>query len=167
MRASILGHTVLPYTAASTDTWDMLKVTDADPSNAMNVRAVYSNAAIPGSVEYDDGNGWTREHLWAQSLGEFSGNDAPATDGHALRAATASCNSRRSNHLWGVVGTNVWDNRDGACGEIACDTQLGVYARTLEHARGTRPARLTRAALTHALRPRATAVNRPTPGRGP
>jgi hypothetical protein len=40
------GHTVLPYTATGTDTWDALKVLDEDPANAANVLMIYSGYSV-------------------------------------------------------------------------------------------------------------------------
>jgi len=38
----IKGHTALPYTAATTDTWDALKVLDENTANSADVLLIYS-----------------------------------------------------------------------------------------------------------------------------
>ena len=93
----IKGHTEYPYSDATTDTWDILKETDRDPNNANNVIGLYSNFSMNGPLEYDGGNGWTREHVWAKSRGDFGTLPGPGTDVHHLRAEDASVNSARGN----------------------------------------------------------------------
>jgi hypothetical protein len=51
------GHTVLPYTAAATNTWDALKVLDEDPANAANVLLIYSGYTIPKSEQWTGSSG--------------------------------------------------------------------------------------------------------------
>eukprot|EP00316_Scyphosphaera_apsteinii_P023805 CAMPEP_0119341266 /NCGR_PEP_ID=MMETSP1333-20130426/101984_1 /TAXON_ID=418940 /ORGANISM="Scyphosphaera apsteinii, Strain RCC1455" /LENGTH=337 /DNA_ID=CAMNT_0007353189 /DNA_START=71 /DNA_END=1082 /DNA_ORIENTATION=+ len=105
VRASLLGHTVLPYTASSTDVWDALKDLDADPADPAKVTCFYSRLSVNAAQEYNSGRGWTREHLWPQSLGNFDAhaNQAPATDLFALRPAKQRCNSMRNNFKYGEV----------------------------------------------------------------
>ena len=131
---------MLPYTHASrTDTWDVLKLSDADPTNTSRIQLIYSGATIlPGARGEEYAHGWTREHLYAQSLGGFhaSVNDAPATDLHALRASSGACNSVRSNRLFGVVATRPTSRPDcelncvsGVC--EPADREKGRIARAL------------------------------------
>lgn len=92
------GHTTYPYSSSSgTDTWDILKVADRDPNNPNNVIGIYSGFSMDAAKEYDNGNGWTREHVWAKSRGDFGTAEGPGTDLHHLRAEDASTNSARSN----------------------------------------------------------------------
>ena len=35
-------HTKYPYTSSNTDVWDIVKITDEDPSNSANVILIYS-----------------------------------------------------------------------------------------------------------------------------
>ncbi|KAL1526679.1 hypothetical protein AB1Y20_015382 [Prymnesium parvum] len=120
VRAALLGHTVLPYTSSQTDVWDALKVLDADPNDAANVTLFYSRMSVDGAQEYNSGRGWTREHIWPQSLGQFDAhaNEAPATDLFALRPAKPRCNSMRNNFKYGMVSTVSVDSE---C-LLACDT---------------------------------------------
>ena len=118
----VANHTVvIPYTSSSTDVWDALKVLDVDPLAASNVTLFYSRLSVDAAQEYNSGNGWTREHVWPQSLGPFeaSSNDPPATDLHALRAAKQRCNSLRNNFKYGVVSAGVVE--DAEC-RLACET---------------------------------------------
>ena len=56
----INDHIDYPYTSSFTDTWDILKVSDADPNNANNVILIYTGESVNGPQEYD---GWNREHV--------------------------------------------------------------------------------------------------------
>ncbi len=91
------NHIEFPYTSSSTDTWDILKETDKDPNNSNNVILIYSGVSVNGAQEYSDGNGWTREHIWAKSRGDFGTTTGPGTDVHALRPLDNTTNSIRNN----------------------------------------------------------------------
>ncbi len=100
----IKGHTMFPYTSSSTDVWDILKQTDKDPSNSANVIFLYSGQSIIAGLagdEFRDGTGWTREHVWPQSRGDFN-TDTPGvgTDVHNLRPENDGVNSTRSNRSY-------------------------------------------------------------------
>ena len=86
-------HTRYPYTASSTDVWDILSDADENPSNTSNVLTIYKNASYP------KGSGWNREHAWPKSLGfpDDGGCNYAYTDTHHLFAADISYNSDRSN----------------------------------------------------------------------
>ena len=79
----INNHTEFTYTSPSTDVWDILKQTDRDPDNSENVILIYSGVSVNGAQEYNSGNGWTREHVWAKSRGDFGTARGPGTDVHA------------------------------------------------------------------------------------
>ena len=98
-------HSKLPYSSSSTDTWDVLKVSDADPSNTANVRLIYAGVSVNGAQEYNGGNGWNREHVWPRSLGGFTTSAGPGTDLHNLKPADGGLNSLRSNHEYDELGT--------------------------------------------------------------
>ncbi|MCK5774814.1 MAG: endonuclease [Bacteroidales bacterium] len=93
----IKGHTEFTYTSSSTDVWDILKETDKDPENPENVILFYSNVSVNGEQEYNNAQGWTREHVWAKSRGDFGTTRGPGTDVHHLRPASLNINSSRSN----------------------------------------------------------------------
>ncbi|SDG82405.1 endonuclease [Psychroflexus sediminis] len=96
----IKNHVEFPYTSSSTDVWDILKETDRDPNNPNNVVGIYSNFSMTASLEYNSGDGWNREHVWAKSKGDFGTNLGAGTDVHHLRAADISTNSARNNRTF-------------------------------------------------------------------
>jgi len=91
------NHIEFSYTSSSTDVWDILKDTDRDPDNPDNVILIYSGVSVNAAQEYNNGNGWTREHVWAKSRGDFGTSTGPGTDVHALRPLDNTTNSTRSN----------------------------------------------------------------------
>lgn len=109
LNSIIKGHTEYSYTSTSTDTWDILKVADRDPNNSNNVIGIYSGFSMDGPAEYAGGSGWTREHVWAKSRGDFGTSKGPGTDCHHLRAEDASTNSARSNRNFDECNTPYID----------------------------------------------------------
>ncbi len=107
----IKGQTTYPYTSSSgTDVWDILKVADRDPDNPDNVILIYTGRSVNAAQEYNSGKGWSREHVWAKSRGDF-GTDPPAgTDVNNLRPADVSVNSARSNRWFDTCSVMVYDN---------------------------------------------------------
>ena len=91
-------HIEFPYTSSSTDTWDILQESDADPSNSNNVILVYTRESVNGPQEYNGGSGWNREHVWAKSRGDFGTEIGEGTDVHNLRASNVQVNSTRTNY---------------------------------------------------------------------
>ena len=73
------NHTIFSYTSSITDTWDILKETDRDPNNSSNIILIYSGVSVDGAQEYNSGSGWTREHIWAKSRGDFGTAEGPGT----------------------------------------------------------------------------------------
>lgn len=86
-------HTVLSYAQA----YDALIETDRDPNNPSNVLLFYTNRSVNGPAQYDGGNGWNREHVWAKSHGDFGTSNGPGTDIHHLRPEDVSVNSDRGH----------------------------------------------------------------------
>jgi len=128
------GHVKFSYTAKSTDVWDILKQTDRDPTDSTKVVLLYTTRTRNANKEYDHGNGWTREHVWAKSHGNFGTSKGPGTDTHHLRPVDASVNSSRNNKDLDVGGTEYkdgsfptsnfgdedsWEPRDQVKGDIA------------------------------------------------
>lgn len=93
----INNHILFPYTSSSTDTWDILKITDRDTVNSNNVLLIYSGRSVNAAQEYNGGLGWNREHVWAKSRGEFGTSLGAGTDVHHLRPCDVSVNSTRNN----------------------------------------------------------------------
>ncbi|MDG1659750.1 MAG: hypothetical protein P8H40_00005, partial [Winogradskyella sp.] len=71
------NHTEFSYTSSSIDVWDILKETDRDPNNSDNVILIYSGISINAAQEYNNADGWTREHVWAKSRGDFGTTTGP------------------------------------------------------------------------------------------
>ena len=97
LHATIKDHTRIPYTASSTDTWDVLERADEDAANTANILDLYRKRSYlkvhGGNTDYD------REHSWPKSYG-FPNDDGrvyPYTDCHHLFLCDVSYNSTRSN----------------------------------------------------------------------
>lgn len=67
----IKDHKEFPYSAKTTDVWDILKITDQDPNDSACVIGFYSGFSMDAATEYNKGQGWNREHVWAKSRGDF------------------------------------------------------------------------------------------------
>ena len=134
----IKGHVQYPYTSTATDVWDILKESDRDPNNPSNVILIYTGWSVDAAQEYNTGAGWTREHVWAKSRGDFGTTAGPGTDCHHLRPADVSVNSARNNRWfaecneqyfddggtiptdsWTSSTTWVWKPRDAVKGDVA------------------------------------------------
>ncbi len=92
--------------------WDILKVTDRDTANPDNVILIYSGRSVNAAQEYNSGSGWSREHVWAKSRGDFGTSPGPGTDVHHLRPCDVSVNSTRNNRNFDecVTCQDVIDN---------------------------------------------------------
>lgn len=93
-------HIRYPYTASTTDTWDILNLADEDPMDPNRVLDVYKNASYPkasgGNANYN------REHRWAKSYG-FPDDLASSwayTDAHHLIVSNSGYNSARNNRYF-------------------------------------------------------------------
>lgn len=130
----IKDHTEFPYTSSATDVWDILKETDKDTTNSENVMLLYSGWTLNAALEYDNGNGWSREHVWAKSHGDFGTTKGAGTDAHHLRPADVSVNSARNNKDFDNGGdyyidgngatlcrsdADSWEARDEVKGDVA------------------------------------------------
>lgn len=125
----ITSHTEFPYTASSTDVWDMLRAADEDLNNADNIIMFYSGVSwakacqdtntslLPDECFYTDREGeyteWNREHIWSKSHGDFEDEDGYVyeesqggyalgahTDAHHLVPADRRINSTKSNRFF-------------------------------------------------------------------
>jgi len=113
------NHIEFSYTSTNTDVWDILKETDKDPSNSSNVILNYSGVSVDALQEYNSGNGWTREHVWAKSRGDFGTTQGPGTDAHALRPLDAQTNTIRNNRGFDnctdcIDVYDTWSNNTGS-----------------------------------------------------
>lgn len=120
----IKGHTEFPYTSSSTDTWDILKETDRDPANNANVIGIYSGFSMNGALEYDNAKGWSREHVWAKSRGDFGTDRGAGTDVHHLRAEDVSTNSARSNRNFNNDCDTQYVDGDGTTNSYSCSNEF-------------------------------------------
>ncbi|NOZ35191.1 MAG: T9SS type A sorting domain-containing protein [Chlorobi bacterium] len=118
----IKGHKEYEYTADTTDVWDILKETDRDTINPDNVICLYSGFTRNAAAEYNDGNGWTREHVWAKSHGDFGTSMGPGTDVHHLRPADNSVNTERNNR-WFAECSEEYIDPDGPTGSYESSTE--------------------------------------------
>ena len=118
----IKNHTEFPYTSSGTDVWDILKVTDRDTLNPNNVLLLYSGWSKDANLEYNSGNGWSREHVWAKSRGNFGTSSGAGTDVHALRPCDISVNSARNNRWFAECSTEYIDT-DGPTGSYKSSSQ--------------------------------------------
>ena len=108
--------TLIPYTSGSTDTWDVIHISDLDVTIPNNVILFYGYDDTDNdtfndrtrAIAYQQGNSpcigyWNREHVFAKSLAnpsletDFPG---PGTDVHNLRAADCQMNSLRYNNYY-------------------------------------------------------------------
>ncbi len=102
-------HTTYSYTSSSTDVWDILKESDRDPNNSTNVILFYTGWSVNAAQEYNNGSGWSREHVWAKSRGDFGTDRGAGTDCHHLRPADISVNSARSNRWFNYCNEEYYD----------------------------------------------------------
>ena len=99
------GHVKIPYTASTTDTWDVLNLADEDPLNTANIIDVYKNTSY---VKISGGTGaYNREHTWPNSYGFSSdgSTNLAYTDCHALMLCDSSYNSSRNNNYYDTCAT--------------------------------------------------------------
>lgn len=106
----IKGHKEYPYTSTNTDVWDILKETDRDINDSNNVILLYSGWSVDASQEYNSGKGWTREHVWSKSRGDFGTTKGAGTDAHHLRPADVTVNTAKNNRWFDTCSTSYVDN---------------------------------------------------------
>lgn len=94
-------HTKIPYTASTTDTWDVLDQADEDPLDTTRVLDIYKNTSY---AKAGGGNTfYNREHTWPNSYGfSVDGTTNYAyTDLHMLMLSDIGYNSNRGNKPYG------------------------------------------------------------------
>ncbi|MEC2077843.1 chitobiase/beta-hexosaminidase C-terminal domain-containing protein [Metabacillus fastidiosus] len=123
----IKDHTTLSYSEARY----ALEKTDEDPNNPNNVILLYTGRSQAKSTFGSGADNWNREHVWAQSHGNFGTAKGPGTDIHQLRPTDASVNSSRGNLDFDNGGTphkectqcksdsDSWEPPDRVKGDIA------------------------------------------------
>ena len=140
----ISNHLVFPYTSSSTDTWDILQLSDQDPQNHDNMILVYTGRSQDKGYrdgtgnysQYENGNGtqnnsWNREHVWPKSHGFPDEDDNAYTDVHNLKPSDRSVNSSRGTKDYDYGGSqhseatecltdsDSWEPSDSVKGDIA------------------------------------------------
>ncbi|MDQ7050080.1 MAG: endonuclease [Enterobacterales bacterium] len=88
----IKDHQRFPYTASTTDTWDILETADQNPDDATKIITLYKNETY---TKVTGGNNfYNREHTWPKSYGFPSNGDTnyPYTDMHHLFLADSGYN---------------------------------------------------------------------------
>lgn len=125
------NHTPFPYTASTTDVWDILKESDRDPTNSENVILIYTGWSVNAAQEYNNEAGWSREHVWAKSHGDFGENPPAGTDAHHLRPEDITVNSARGEKDFDNGGVqhaeatmcytdaDSWEPRPAVKGDVA------------------------------------------------
>ena len=117
LHAAIDDHLRFPYSAGSTDTWDILELADEDPNNSSNILTIYRNSSL---VKFGGGQGpYNREHSWPKSYG-FPDNDgvgSPHTDTHHLMLSDGTYNGARGSRPFGSC--------DAGCDEYTTDANNG------------------------------------------
>ncbi|MFJ5773503.1 endonuclease I family protein [Streptomyces sp. NPDC093094] len=111
--------------------WEALKVTDQDPNNSSNVRLLYSGISRSKSLNGGSTGNWNREHVWAQSHGDFGTSAGPGTDLHHIRPEDVAVNARRGNLDFdnggssftnsggSLVDSDSFEPRDAVKGDVA------------------------------------------------
>ncbi|MFO1443278.1 endonuclease [Bacillus sp. Bva_UNVM-123] len=123
----ISEHRQLDYS----EVWGALSETDEDPNNLNNVILFYSNESRSKTRNGGNVGDWNREHVWAQSHGNFGTSKGPGTDIHHLRPTDVQVNSARGNLDFDNGGTavkgcngcyktsNSWEPPDHVKGDVA------------------------------------------------
>jgi endonuclease I len=117
LNAVIDDHQLFSYSGGATDTLDILKLADQDPSNSANILDVYHNKSYAKSS-----GSFNREHSWPKSFGfpSDNGQNYPYVDCHQLFLCDTNYNSARANFPF-ASGNSSWSElstlfNDGAGG---------------------------------------------------
>ena len=107
LHAVIDDHTRIPYTASSTDTWDVLELADQAPGSTTQILDLYKNVLY---LKQGGGNTlYNREHSWPNSYGfPVDGTtNYPYTDCHHLFLCDIAYNSARDNSPY-LIASSTW-----------------------------------------------------------
>jgi endonuclease I len=97
LHAVIDDHLRIPYTASSTDTWDVLELADQAPGSTTQILDLYKNVLYQ---KQGGGNTfYNREHTWPNSYGfpVDGATNYPYTDCHHLFLCDVAYNAARDN----------------------------------------------------------------------
>jgi endonuclease I len=101
----IKGHVQYSYTEDTTDVWDILKQTDRDINDSAKVIEIYTGWSVNAAQEYNGGNGWEREHVWAKVHGGFDTYPPAGTDVHHIRPINGNVNGARNSRYFASCST--------------------------------------------------------------
>ncbi|MFH1842981.1 MAG: endonuclease, partial [bacterium] len=127
------GHTKIPYTDSSTDTWNVLELADEDPLNSSRILDLYQNRTF---TKYGTGNSdYNREHTWPKSYGfpDDGSTNKPYTDCHHLFLCDIEYNNDRANRIFdNCLSGCVWRVADDYNGESGTNyfkdaTPIGIW----------------------------------------
>jgi endonuclease I len=119
------------HTLSYAEVWGALRNTDEDPNNSNNVILLYSGRSQSKMTNGGGVDDWNREHVWAQSHGDFGTAQGPGTDLHHLRPTDVTVNSSRGNLDFDNGGSehqeatgnyydsDSWEPRDEVKGDVA------------------------------------------------
>lgn len=98
---TIDDHKRFPYTASTTDTWDIIAIADQDPDEPERIVTVYKNVSYP--KQFGGAANYNREHSWPKSHGfkKDGHRNYPYTDVHHLFASDVRYNGSRGNKPYG------------------------------------------------------------------
>ena len=89
------------------DCRDLAKYADCQNNTPDTIRLLYTGVTATREEFYQNGNGWTREHVWPQSHASVSGHwtegRCGGTDLHHCRPVDQPINGIRGNHPYGPV----------------------------------------------------------------
>ena len=107
LHAVIDDHTRFPYSASTTDTWNILELADENPANAANILDLYRNRSY---AKFGGGTGpYNREHTWPNSYGfpNDGTTNYPYTDCHHLFLCDVGYNGDRGNLPFGNAASGA------------------------------------------------------------
>ena len=107
LHATIDGHTKIPYTATSTDTWNVLELADEYAGNSTQILDLYKNT--PYTKQGGGNTFYNREHSWPNSYGfPVDGTtNYPYSDCHHLFLCDIAYNGARDINAY-MGGTAAW-----------------------------------------------------------
>ena len=109
VHAALHTHLRFPYTASTTDTWDILNLAEQDPVDSGSILDIYKNRIY---TKITGGTGlYNREHSWPNSYG-FNNDETASeyTDCHHLFASDTDYNSNRGNQPFGTTSASRVEN---------------------------------------------------------
>ncbi len=130
-------RTLMKETHKKNSTYDdckyMADKTDSQKENG-KITLIYTSKQVTHK-DFQNGNGWNREHVWPKSLGGFDKSGAGA-DLHHIRPSDNQVNSTRGNKLYGNVSGGSAAIGGDLVGKIAGGHYSGNYFEPLDNVKG-------------------------------